>query len=90
MYEGQEQGYLSLQRKEWNGVSSLSPVGAAYMPPAAAGTEHAASDGLKFDFPSKSHHFFSGVPYHHAVGKMYSAARLGHEFLEKVEDEKVV
>jgi isocitrate lyase len=42
------------------------------------------------DFPSKSHHFFSGVPYHHLVGKMYSAARLGQEFCEHLEDEKVV
>jgi hypothetical protein len=30
------------------------------------------------------------VPYHHAVGKMYSAARLGHEFCEELEDDKVV
>src|SRR5262249_36302665 len=36
------------------------------------------------DFPSKSHHAFSGVPYHHAVGKMYDAARLGKEFCEKL------
>jgi isocitrate lyase len=42
------------------------------------------------DLPSKSHHFFSGVPYHHAVGKMYSAARLGKEFCEELEDDKVV
>jgi isocitrate lyase len=42
------------------------------------------------DFPSKSHHSFSGVPYHHLVGKMYSAARLGKEFCEKLEEEKVV
>lgn len=42
------------------------------------------------DFPSKSHHFFSGVPYHHLVGKMYDAARLGTEFAEKLPEEKVV
>lgn len=77
MYEGQEQGYINLQRKEWNGVAG--PVVA-----------NADADGMKFDFPSKSHHFFSGVPYHHVVGKMYSAARLGHEFCEELEDEKVV
>jgi isocitrate lyase len=62
MYEGQEKGYINLQKKEFAGP----------------------------DFPSKSHHFFSGVPYHHVVGKMYSAARLGHEFCEELEDEKVV
>jgi isocitrate lyase len=42
------------------------------------------------DFPSRSHHHFSGVPYHHAVGKMYDAARLGKEFCEELEDDKVV
>jgi isocitrate lyase len=42
------------------------------------------------DFPSKSHHHFSGVPYHHAVGKMYDAARLGKEFCEELPEEKVV
>jgi isocitrate lyase len=42
------------------------------------------------DFPTRSHHFFSGVPYHHLVGKMYSAARLGKEFCEELPEEKVV
>lgn len=42
------------------------------------------------DFPSKSHHHFSGVPFHHAVGKMYDAARLGREFCEELPEEKVV
>ncbi len=42
------------------------------------------------DFPSKSHHFFSGVPYHHLVGKMYDAARMGKEFVEELPEEKVV
>lgn len=42
------------------------------------------------DFPSKSHHFFSGVPYHHMVGKMYDAARLGKEFCEELDEEAVV
>jgi isocitrate lyase len=42
------------------------------------------------DFPTKSHHFFSGVPYHHLVGKAYDAARLGQEFVEHLPDEKVV
>jgi isocitrate lyase len=42
------------------------------------------------DFPTRSHHFFSGVPYHHLVGKLYDAARLGKEFVESLPDDKVV
>jgi len=42
------------------------------------------------DFPTRSHHFFSGVPYHHLVGKLYDAARLGTEFVEHLPDDKVV
>ncbi|MBV8207303.1 MAG: isocitrate lyase/PEP mutase family protein [Acidobacteria bacterium] len=42
------------------------------------------------DFPSRSHHHFSGVPYHHAIGKLYDAARLGREFCEALPEEKVV
>jgi isocitrate lyase len=42
------------------------------------------------DFPTRSHHFFSGVPYHHLVGKAYDAARLGTEFAEELPVEKVV
>ena len=42
------------------------------------------------DIPTRSHHFFSGVPYHHLVGKMYDAARLGTEFAEDLPAEKVV
>ncbi|MBI2683110.1 MAG: isocitrate lyase/PEP mutase family protein [Acidobacteriales bacterium] len=42
------------------------------------------------DFPSKSHHFFSGVPYHHMLGKKYDAARLGQEFVEHLDEGKVV
>ncbi len=42
------------------------------------------------DFPTKSHHFFSGVPYHHLVGKHYDAARLGTEFVEELAPERVV
>ncbi len=42
------------------------------------------------DMPTKSHHFFSGVPYHHLVGKEYDAERLGVEFVEKLDEEKVV
>src|SRR2546423_12366147 len=42
------------------------------------------------DFPTKSHHFFSGVPYHHVVGKAYDAARLGQEFVEALPEDRVV
>lgn len=42
------------------------------------------------DFPTKSHHFFSGVPYHHLMGKRYDAARLGTEFVEELPEDKVV
>ena len=42
------------------------------------------------DFPTKSHHFFSGVPYHHLVGKAYDAARLGQEFVEELPEDRVV
>jgi isocitrate lyase len=42
------------------------------------------------DIPTRSHHFFSGVPYHHMIGKMYDAARLGREFAEDLPAEKVV
>jgi isocitrate lyase len=42
------------------------------------------------DIPTRSHHEFSGVPYHHLVGKAYEAARLGTEFVEELPAEKVV
>ena len=42
------------------------------------------------DLPTRSHHYFSGVPYHHLVGTMMGAARLGQQFVEHVSDEKVV
>lgn len=42
------------------------------------------------DFPTRSHHFFSGVPYHHLVGKAYDAARLGSEFAEHLPEDRVV
>jgi isocitrate lyase len=83
MYQGQEQGYMNLQRKEFAG--SAGPVSAD-----GHDRDFPSPNASAFDFPTKSHHFFSGVPYHHAVGKMYSAARLGHEFCEELEDDKVV
>jgi isocitrate lyase len=42
------------------------------------------------DVPTRSHHFFSGVPYHHLVGKAYDAARLGSEYVEDLPGERVV
>jgi isocitrate lyase len=63
MSERQEQGYIELQRREWE-----------------SGT----------DYPTKSHHDFSGVPYHHLVGSQYSSARLGREFVEDLAEDKVV
>ena len=42
------------------------------------------------DIPTRSHHFFSGVPYHHLVGKAYDAARLGKEYAEALPEDRVV
>ena len=63
MGERQEQGYIELQRREWE-----------------AGK----------DFPTRSHHAFSGVPYHHEVGQLYDSARLGRQFVEELPEDKVV
>jgi hypothetical protein len=45
---------------------------------------------LGADIPTRSHHFFSGVPYHHLLGTKYDAARLGIQFVEDLPEEKVV
>lgn len=37
------------------------------------------------DLPSKSHHFFSGVPYHQHVGRSFDASRLGGDVREHAE-----
>lgn len=42
------------------------------------------------DVPTRSHHTFSGVPYHHLVGQAYDAQRLGREFVEDLPDDLVV
>ncbi len=63
MSERQEQGYIELQRREWDDAK---------------------------DVPTRSHHQFSGVPYHHLVGKMYDSARMGREFVEELPEDKVV
>ncbi len=63
MAERQEQGYIELQRREWDESR---------------------------DVPTRSHHQFSGVPYHLLVGEMYDSARLGREFVEDLPEDKVV
>ncbi|MCX2726364.1 isocitrate lyase/PEP mutase family protein [Thermomicrobium sp. 4228-Ro] len=42
------------------------------------------------DFPTRSHHFFSGVPYHHLLGQVYDAPRLGTQFEGDLPEEAVV
>ncbi len=42
------------------------------------------------DLPTRSHHQFSGVPYHHLVGEAYDAARLGSSFVEDLPADRVV
>ena len=42
------------------------------------------------DIPTRSHHLFTGVPYHHHVGREYGAARLSEDMDEHLEISKVV
>lgn len=42
------------------------------------------------DLPTRSHHFFSGVPYHHLIGQAFDAVRLGKEFVEELPESAVV
>ncbi len=42
------------------------------------------------DIPTRSHHLFTGVPYHQHVGHEYGAARLSEELDEHLEVSKVV
>ena len=63
MADRREQGYIELQRQEFEAGS---------------------------DIPTRSHHEFSGVPYHHLLGTEYDAARLGTAFVESLPEEKVV
>jgi isocitrate lyase len=42
------------------------------------------------DLPTKSHHFFSGVPYHQLVGESFGGSRMGSKFQEKLAEERVV
>jgi isocitrate lyase len=63
MAERQEQGYIELQRREWENER---------------------------DIPTRSHHSFSGVPYHHLMGEEYGSARLGRGYVEELPPDKVV
>ncbi|MBI3521473.1 MAG: isocitrate lyase/PEP mutase family protein [Chloroflexi bacterium] len=42
------------------------------------------------DLPTKSHHVFSGVPYHQLLGELYGSARLGREVTEGLAATSVV
>src|SRR4030088_2941836 len=42
------------------------------------------------DFPTRSHHFFSGVPYDLLAGEADVAPRLGTEFVEALPEDRVV
>src|SRR5438046_5084845 len=42
------------------------------------------------DLPTRSHHLFSGVPYHHLVGNQYGAARLSRQVAEAHREEAAV
>jgi isocitrate lyase len=42
------------------------------------------------DLPTRSHHAFSGVPYHHLIGEAYGAARLGRQVAEEHREELAV
>ena len=39
------------------------------------------------DLPTKSHHFFTGVPYHQLLGEEYGSSRLGREVKEETPEE---
>ncbi len=42
------------------------------------------------DIPTRSHHLFTGVPYHQHLGNVYGAARLSEELDEHLEVSQVV
>ena len=58
-----EQGYIELQRKEWEPGQ---------------------------DFPTRSHHYFTGVPYHQVVGELFGSSRFGSAVDQHLEQEAVV
>lgn len=61
--ERKEQGYIELQRKEWEPSQ---------------------------DFPTRSHHYFTGVPYHQHVGELFGSSRFGSAVDQHLEEEAVV
>src|SRR2546423_527627 len=69
-------------------IARTDGLSAVDAPESLRGMELAVEPGQ--DFPTRSHHFFSGVPYHHLVGKAYDAARLGKEFVEELPEDRVV
>ena len=42
------------------------------------------------DIPTRSHHLFTGVPYHQHVGQIYGASRLSGDLDQHLGDDKVV
>jgi hypothetical protein len=42
------------------------------------------------NIPTRSHHNFTGVPYHHHVGQEYGTSRFGNGVDEHLEISKVV
>jgi isocitrate lyase len=42
------------------------------------------------DYPTRSHHHFTGVPFHQHVGELYGSARFGAAVDEKLGEEAVV
>jgi isocitrate lyase len=44
------------------------------------------SDCLNLDLPTRTHHLFSGVPYHHRMGEVYGAARLSRDVHEELRE----
>ncbi len=63
MKQNNEEGYMNLQRREWEGGDAI---------------------------PTRSHHLYTGVPYHHHVGHVYGAQRLSEDIDEQLEVSKVV
>jgi isocitrate lyase len=49
---------------------------------------HEWAEGL--DLPSRSHHLFSGVPYHHAMGQVYGAERLSRDVHDELREAAAV
>jgi isocitrate lyase len=79
---------LALQHAAGHGMSVLlqdlkSQKEAGYM-----ALQRKEWDGA--DIPTRSHHLFSGVPYHQHVGQVYGATRLSEDLDEHLAVSKVV